>query len=193
MRASQGKSEKTQCRRQPSPSKQSRPVAKSPSWYTTQILHGIRECPTRNMKPYLFDLERTSNLVPQTIIILLSGANKKPHGPIKKVRELMPERHAVARPTCTNICVFLSCQRCVFPSSPEILLLVFHRYKYPRQLSDLTSKRPRTASAAFTCPEPGFLPTASVPVKSCAVPRRHGRMTHKASGCYWRPHRRTAR
>ena len=46
-----------------------------------------------------------------------------------------------------------------------------------RQSSDPQSKRPKPASAGLQ-----FLLTAYVPVSSCTVPRRHGRITHQPEG-----------
>ena len=46
------------------------------------------------------------------------------------------------------------------------------------QLSDLQSKRPRPASAAFPCPEPEFLLAAHVAGNSCTTPRSHVRIIH---------------
>ena len=45
-------------------------------------------------------------------------------------------------------------------------------------MSDPQSKRPRLASATCSCPEPEFL-LAFVPVSSCTVPPRHGKITHQ--------------
>ena len=47
------------------------------------------------------------------------------------------------------------------------------------------SKRPKPASAAFSCPEPEFLLAAHVPVNSCAAPRRHGRITHQPEDVWY--------
>ena len=48
-------------------------------------------------------------------------------------------------------------------------------------MSDRQSKRPRPASAAFSCPAAEFPLAASVPVtvSSCTVPRHHGRLTNE--------------
>ena len=59
-----------------------------------------------------------------------------------------------------------------------------HTERHPRhadhkQLSDPQSKRPRPASAAFSCPVPEFLLTSEVPTNSCTAPRVHGRITHQ--------------
>ena len=48
-----------------------------------------------------------------------------------------------------------------------------------KQLSDTQSKRPRLASAAFSCPEAEFLMAACVPMNSCTAPRRHERISHQ--------------
>ena len=47
-----------------------------------------------------------------------------------------------------------------------------------KRLSDPESRRPQTASAAFSCPEPEFLVAACVPVNSRTAPGRHGMITH---------------
>ena len=46
-------------------------------------------------------------------------------------------------------------------------------------MSDPSGKRPRPASAALSRPGPEFIKAACVPVNSCTVPRRHGRITHQ--------------
>ena len=49
-----------------------------------------------------------------------------------------------------------------------------------RQLSDPKSKRPKPASAAFSCLEPEFHLAVHVVVNSCTAPRRRGRTTHQS-------------